>query len=102
MQSSMMKSMLLAGALSGAVGTTCLAQIVYSGFWVVGNRATNRCEIVTSNPVIDYAVIWFGSGPYQSIDDAKLARSTISACPKENPASARNRSPEDPAPDSPG
>jgi hypothetical protein len=102
MKSSTMKSMLLGGALTCAVGTACLAQIVYSGFWVVGNHATNRCEIVTSNPVIDYTVIWFGSGPYQSIDDARLARSTISACPTENPASAGNRDPEDGAPDSPG
>jgi hypothetical protein len=99
-----MKSLLLAGALSCAAGMSCVAQgfPAYSGFWVVGNHATNRCEIVTSNPVIDYTVIWFGSGPYQSLDDAKLARSTISACPKENPASAGNRNAEDGASDIPG
>jgi hypothetical protein len=101
-KSSAAKSVLLAGAMSCALGTACLAQIVYSGFWVVGNHATNRCEIVTSNPVIDYTVIWFGSGPYQSLDDAKLARATISACPKENPASAGNRNPEDGGSDSSG
>ena len=32
--------------------------------------------------------IWFGDGPYKSLADAKLARSTIGVCPKENPAPA--------------
>ncbi|CCE03207.1 hypothetical protein [Bradyrhizobium sp. STM 3809] len=54
-------------------------------FWVVGNRATNRCEIVTSNPVISImGDIWFASGPFKSKDDAKLARSTINACPNKD------------------
>jgi hypothetical protein len=56
---------------------------------VVGDRATNKCEILTSNPVINGQVggnIWFGSGPYKLLDDAKLARPTINACPKEDPA----------------
>ena len=59
-------------------------------FWVVGNRATQRCDIVTSNPVIQGlgaydggGGYWFGDGPYRSRDDAWPARSTISACPKE-------------------
>jgi hypothetical protein len=30
--------------------------------------------------------IWFADGPYKSLDDAKLARSTIGACPKEEPS----------------
>ncbi|MBR0797082.1 hypothetical protein JQ615_16945 [Bradyrhizobium jicamae] len=75
-----MKTLLLAGAIVVATGTTCLADGLY---WVVGNRATGRCPIVTSNPVI-YGDIWFGDGPYKSMADAKLARSTISACPKED------------------
>ena len=57
--------------------------------WVVGNRATGKCEIVTSNPVIgggsaydNGAGFSFGDGPYKSKDDARLARSTIRACPK--------------------
>jgi hypothetical protein len=58
----------------------------YVGFWVVGNHTTKTCEIVTSNPTIDGAVIWFGSGPYKSLDDARLARSNIRACPKDEPA----------------
>ena len=78
-----MKSLLLAGALIVAIGGACLAD---GRYWVVGNRATNDCEVVTSNPVINAQVggnIWFGSGPYNSKDDAKLARSTISACPRK-------------------
>ena len=76
-----MKRLLLAGAMIVATGTCAFAQ---SGFWVVGDGATSKCEIVTSNPVINSQVggnITFGSGPYKSIDDAKLARSTISECP---------------------
>ena len=76
-----MKSLLLAGAIMVASGTCALAQ---AGYWVVGDRSTNKCEIVTSNPVINAQVggnIWFGSGPYRSLDDAKLARSNIPSCP---------------------
>ena len=50
-------------------------------YWVVGNRATSKCPIVTSNPVV-IGDIWFADGPYKSRADAKLARSTIGACPK--------------------
>jgi hypothetical protein len=78
-----MKSLLLAGAMVVASGTACSADGVY---WVVGNSATAKCEIVTSNPVINAQVggtIWFGDGPYKSKDDARLARSTIPACPAE-------------------
>ena len=50
-------------------------------YWVVGNRATSKCPIVTSNPVV-FGDIWFADGPYKSRADAKLARSTIGACPK--------------------
>jgi len=89
-----MKSLLLAGAIIVAAGTVAEAD---GRYWVVGDRATSKCEIVTSNPVINAQVggnIWFGSGPYQSQDDAKLARSTIGACPKEEPAASTH----DPAP----
>jgi hypothetical protein len=93
MKSSTMKSLLLAGALTCAAATACVAQ-AYSGYWVVGHGATHTCDIVTSNPIIDYNVGSFGSGPYQSPDDARLARSTIGACPKDDPASADDRVPE--------
>ena len=79
-----MKSLLLAGAISIAAGNIAFAQ----GYWVTGNRATGKCEIVTSNPVITGPVggdVTFGSGPYRSKDDAKLARSTIRQCPPEPP-----------------
>jgi len=87
-----MKSLLLAGAMIVATGTCAFAQ---GGYWVVGDRATGKCEIVTSNPVINAQVggnIWFGTGPYSSFDDAKRARSTISSCPavEEPPADTQN------------
>jgi hypothetical protein len=92
LQERAMKSLLLAGAMMIATGTCVFAQ---GGYWVVGNRATSKCEIVTSNPVINAQVggnIWFGSGPYSSFDDAKRARSTISSCPavEEPPADTQN------------
>ena len=70
-----MKSAILAGAITLAFGTVSLANGLY---WVVGNRATSKCDIVTSNPVIYFwGNIWFGDGPYRSIADAKLALSLI-------------------------
>lgn len=74
-----MKRFLLAAALILSSATAVLAD---SQFWVVGNRAKNKCEIVASNPVID-GDIWFADGPYKSKADAKLARSTIGACPNK-------------------
>ena len=76
-----MKSWMLAGAITLAIGTACFADGLY---WVVGNRATNKCEIVTSNPIV-IGDIWFEDGPYKSLADAKLARSTIGACPEKDP-----------------
>jgi len=73
-----MKRLILAAAMMAATATLAWADEM---FWVVGNRATNKCEIVTSNPVI-IGDIWFADGPYKSRADAKLARSTIGACPK--------------------
>jgi hypothetical protein len=75
-----MKSLIFACVMM-VVGTACLA--AEGQFWVVGNSATNKCEIVTSNPII-IGNLWFEDGPYKSLDDAKLARSTIRACPKED------------------
>ncbi|RXH15746.1 hypothetical protein [Bradyrhizobium guangzhouense] len=76
-----MMRLIFACSLLLASGTISLANGL---FWVVGNRATGKCNIVTSNPVI-YGDIWFGDGPYKSKDDAKLARSTIRACPVLTP-----------------
>ena len=72
-----MKRLMLAGSLVFLGGTVSAAD---GQFWVVGNSATNKCEIVTKNPVI-YGDIWFGDGPYKSKGDAKIARSTIKQCP---------------------
>ena len=77
-----MKSLLLAGTV--IVATTALG-VAEGLYWVVGNSATNTCEIVSSNPIVDEN-IWFADGPYNSVDDAKLARATISQCPKDQPA----------------
>ena len=84
-----MKSLLLAGAMIVATGATSLADGYY---WVVGNRATNKCDIVTSNPSIypyGGGDFWFGDGPYRSLADAKLARSTIRACPRDDASADR-------------
>jgi hypothetical protein len=79
--STAMKRLIFAGMLLVASGTASLADGL---FWVVGNRATGKCNIVTSNPVI-IGDVWFGDGPYKSKADAKLARSTIRACPAPTP-----------------
>jgi hypothetical protein len=80
-----MKSLLLAAALTVAAASASFADGLY---WVVGNRATGKCDIVSQNPVI-YADgggnFWFGDGPYRSVADAKLARSTIGVCPEKDP-----------------
>jgi hypothetical protein len=84
-----MKRVMLAGALLVAAGTTAFGDQLY---WVVGNRATQRCDLVASNPVVfglpaydggGPYTHWFSDGPYNSRDDAKPARSTIHVCPAE-------------------
>lgn len=80
-----MKALILAGAMTLAIGTVSFADGLY---WVVGNRATNKCDIVTRNPVVYMyggGNFWFGDGPYRSLADAKLARSTIGVCPEKDP-----------------
>jgi hypothetical protein len=77
-----MKHLMLAGAIILATGTACFADGM---FWVVGNHATGKCDIVTNNPIID-GDLWFEDGPYRSLSDAKLARSTIGACPEKDPS----------------
>lgn len=85
-----MKSLLLAGITSAAFATAAFAD----QYWVAGDRNTGKCNIVTSQPVTfglpayasggsEYATS-FTSGPYKSLDDAKLARSGISSCPPES------------------
>ena len=101
MRSSGLKSLMLAGLVTGAVTTASMAQMA-SGYWVVGNAAIHTCEIVTSNPVIDYVPGSFGTGPYQSLADANLARSTIGVCPKEDPELAGYRLPDEADSDDPG
>ena len=73
-----MKRLMLAGSFLAFATTAGFADGM---FWVTGNHATGKCDIVTSNPVVA-GDIFFADGPYKSRDDAKLARSTISVCPK--------------------
>jgi len=85
-----MKSLLPAGSMIVATGATSFADGFY---WVVGNRATSRCDIVTRNPVIyryGGGNFWFGDGPYRSVAEARLARSTIGVCPKDDPAAEKD------------
>jgi hypothetical protein len=42
-----MKSWILAGAITSVIGTLCFAD-----GWVVDDRATSRCGIVTRNPAV--------------------------------------------------
>lgn len=100
MQSSVLK-LVLAAAVAAAGATASPAQMA-SGYWVVGNAVAHACEIVTSNPVIDYRIGSFGSGPYQSRADADLARSTIGACPKDDPTPAGFHLPDESDSDEPG
>jgi hypothetical protein len=76
-----MRSLILAGVMMFGATTACFADGLY---WVVGNLSTGKCDIVTSNPVIT-GDIWFEDGPYNSLADAKLARSTITVCPEKDP-----------------
>lgn len=73
-----MKCLMLAG---GVLLSATTAGFADGMFWVTGNHATGKCDIVTSNPVV-VGDIFFADGPYKSRDDAKLARSTIGVCPK--------------------
>jgi hypothetical protein len=93
--------LLVAGFVTAASATASLAQMA-PGYWVVGNAVAHACEIVTSNPVIEYRIGSFGTGPYQSRADADLARSTIGACPKDELNPAGFHLPEEADPDEPG
>ena len=85
-----MKTLLLAGIMSVTSATASFAQY----YWVTGDRSTGKCNIVNSeSQPVAYGLpayagsgseynTSFASGPYKSLDDAKLARSTISECPQ--------------------
>jgi hypothetical protein len=73
-----MKSWILAGAITSVIGTVCFAD-----GWVVVDHATSKCGIVTRNPAV-IGDIWFEDGPYGSLNEAKLTRSTIGACPNDD------------------
>ena len=81
-------------AISGASrevteGVTALisaAMLLYVGFWLHDKSHAQGWQKFINAQV--GGNIWFGTGPYQSLDDAKLARSTIRSCPavEEPPA----------------
>ena len=92
-----MKSLLLAGIMSAAFATSGYAD----QYWVSGNRSTGKCDISTSQPIVfslpaydsapnEYKTSW-ASGPYQSLDDAKVARSGISSCPPQQDSGDGNK-----------
>jgi hypothetical protein len=70
-----MKSLLLAGAIMLAITTVCFAEQLDR---VVGNRATNQCEIVTSSPVV-IGNIRFEDGPYKNPSTMPSSRAPPSA-----------------------
>lgn len=81
-----MKSLLLAGAISIAAANVAFAQ----GYWVIGNRATGKCEIVTSNPVITGPV--GGDVTFGTKDDAPSWRARRSANARLNrPSRSRTK-----------
>jgi hypothetical protein len=56
-----------------AITTVCLAEELY---WVVGNRATNKCEIATSNP---RSTIRARPKPPDERTDQRLVQDTVAA-----------------------
>src|SRR5262245_12386850 len=86
-RSTTMKSLLIAGIMSVAFATAGHAD----QYWVSGDRITGGCNITSTQPITfslpafdgstdpTYRTSWT-SGPYQSLDDAKLARSGIGSC----------------------
>jgi hypothetical protein len=83
-----MTRVMLTGSLLAALAIPAVPSLALADgmFWVVGSHDTGKCQIVTTNPVVDGSNIWFGDGPYKSRSDAKLARSNIEACPKVDPS----------------
>jgi len=72
--------------------TEGMARATETLYWVIANQATNSCEIVTDQPTVD-GQITFQDGPYKSLSDAELARSTISQCPNKSAAGDANDAP---------
>ncbi len=68
-----MKSWMPSGAITSVIGTVCFAD-----GWIA-----SKCRIVTRNPAV-IGDIWFEDGSYGSLNEAKLTRSTIGACPNDD------------------
>ena len=75
-----MKALILAGALMLRSGRL-VSPTGSIGWSATADRQMRHRHV---NPIIT-GDIWFEDGPYKSLADAKLARSTISACPEKDP-----------------
>jgi hypothetical protein len=72
-----MKSLMLAGTITSVIGTVCLGS----------NRSSASHDPLMRDRHPQSAVIgdiWLEDGPYGSLNDAKLPRSTTGACPKDD------------------
>ena len=79
-----MKSAILAGAITLAFGTVSLANGL-----LLGGRQSRDQQMRHRHQqpgIYFWGDIWFGDGPYRSLADAKLARSTIGVCPEKDPS----------------
>jgi hypothetical protein len=60
--------LMLAGILTIAASSAGFADALCC-YWVAGNRATSKCDIVASNPVVGGdGNVWFGDGPYKTLE----------------------------------
>ena len=71
---------MLAGAITSVIGRF-VSPMGSIGSSAIG--ATGECEIASRSPVA-IGDIWLEDGPYGSLNDAKLARSTIGACSEDD------------------
>jgi hypothetical protein len=74
---------MLAAALMLSTRTACFADELY---WVVGNHAIDKCEIVASNPMVA-GDIWFEDGPYRVTRRRKASPLDHSGLPEGRSAS---------------
>jgi len=84
--------LILTAVMTAAISTVGFADGLY---WVVGSRA--HPQMPDRDQQSRYLCLrrWrflVRDGPYRSLADARLARSTIGACPKEDPRGGLNQS----------
>ena len=84
-----MKSLLLAGAMIVATGTAAFADGLLLGGRQWRDQQMRHRDQQSRHQRASRRQYLVRDGPYKSIDDAKLARSTIDACPEEEPIPPR-------------